>query len=200
METLADHFIAFAEGGPTDSAWLGLSRGSTSWGLFRKSSSGRSRREPEWFGSLSVARSRVPIMTPHAGKSLFSALGRVVVLVDDPDAALAFYGGVLGFCVLHDQTTDGYRYVHIGVSGQEAVGLWLMTATSDRERELIGRQCGDQPLLVLYTGDLDVVREHLRGHGVRVWNEREDADSRSLHLADLYGNVIIVAQVRESAV
>ncbi|MDO0938985.1 VOC family protein [Streptomyces sp. DG2A-72] len=139
-------------------------------------------------------------MTPHAEKSLLLGLGRVVVLVDDPDAALAFYRGALGFCVLHDQVADGYRYLHIGVPGQEAVGLWLMTATSDRERELIGKQCGGQPLLVLYTADLDTVREHLLGHGVRVWNEREDADSRSLHLADLYGNVIIVAQVRDPAV
>ena len=138
-------------------------------------------------------------MTPRVDQSLFSALGRVVVLVDDPDAALNFYRDILGFCVLHDQTTDAYRYLHIAVPGQEVVGLWLMTATSDRERELIGRQCGGQPLLVLYTADLNGVREHLHGHGVRVWNEREDPDSRSLHLADLYGNVIIVAQVHEPA-
>ncbi|WP_079125146.1 VOC family protein [Streptomyces lushanensis] len=131
--------------------------------------------------------------------TLFSGLGRVVVLVGDPDAALAFYQGVLGFRVLHDRTADGYRYVHVGVPGQEAVGLWLMTATGERERGLIGRQCGDQPLLVLYTADLDAVREHLREHGVRTWNEREDEDSRSLHLADLYGNVIIVAQLSEPA-
>ncbi|MEU6264641.1 VOC family protein [Saccharopolyspora shandongensis] len=139
-------------------------------------------------------------MTPRAEKSLFSGLGRVVVLVDDPDAALAFYRDILGFCVLHDQTTDGHRYLHIGVPGQDAIGIWLMTATSDQERNLVGRQCGGQPLLVLYTADLDAVREHLRGHGVRVWAEREDADSRSLHLADLYGNVIIVAQLGELAV
>lgn len=131
---------------------------------------------------------------------MFSGLGRVVVLVDDPDAALAFYRDVLGFCVLHDQTTGGYRYLHVGVPGQDVVGIWLMTTTSDQEHNLVGRQCGGQPLLVLYTADLDVVRKHLRGHGVRVWNEREDADSRSLHLADLYGNVIIVAQLRELAV
>jgi catechol 2,3-dioxygenase-like lactoylglutathione lyase family enzyme len=130
---------------------------------------------------------------------LLSGLGRVVVLVDDPDAALAFYRDALGFRVLHDQTTDGYRYLHIGVPGQAAVGIWLMTATSDQERDMVGRQCGGQPLLVLYTCDLDAVRKHLLGQGVRVWNEREDADSRSLHLADLYGNVIIVAQLLGSA-
>lgn len=53
----------------------------------------------------------------------------------------------------------------------------------------------DQPLLVLYAADLDQVGEQLRDSGVRVWNEREDADSRSLHFADLYGNGIIAAQL-----
>ncbi|MCP3818459.1 VOC family protein [Streptomyces sp. A3M-1-3] len=134
-------------------------------------------------------------MTPRVDKSLFSALGRVVVLVHDPDAALAFYRDILGFSVLHDQTPDGYRYLHIGVSGPEGVGLWLMTATTDRERELVGQQCGGQPLLVLYTNDLEPVSKHLREHGVRVWNERKDTGSWSLHFADLYGNVIVVAQL-----
>ncbi|MEV0928853.1 VOC family protein [Streptomyces spongiicola] len=138
-------------------------------------------------------------MTARSDTDLFSGLGRLVVLVEDPDAALAFYRDVLGFRVLHDRTADGFRYVHVGVPGQDAVGLWLMTAGSGRERELIGRQCGGQPLLVLYTTDLDAVRAHLHGHGVRVWNEREDTDSRSLHLADLYGNVIVVAQLRRAA-
>ncbi|GBQ03455.1 lyase [Streptomyces spongiicola] len=138
-------------------------------------------------------------MTARSDTDLFSGLGRLVVLVEDPDAALAFYRDVLGFRVLHDRTADGFRYVHVGVPGQDAVGLWLMTAGSGREAELIGRQCGGQPLLVLYTTDLDAVRAHLHGHGVRVWNEREDTDSRSLHLADLYGNVIVVAQLRRAA-
>ncbi|MCX5015705.1 hypothetical protein OG765_32820 [Streptomyces sp. NBC_00555] len=69
-----------------------------------------------------------------------------------------------------------------------------MPATTTRERELIGRQCGGQPLLVLYTGDVQQTGRRLRGHGVRVWDEREDGESRSLHFADLYGNVIVAAQ------
>lgn len=135
-------------------------------------------------------------MTSQSGKSPFTAVGRLVVLVDDPAAALAFYRDVLGFAVLHDQTADGYRYLHLGVPGQESTGLWLVPAVSGTERERIGKQCGDQPLLVLYTGDLDAVSVRLREHGVRVWAERDDADSRSLHFADLYGNVIIAAQLR----
>jgi catechol 2,3-dioxygenase-like lactoylglutathione lyase family enzyme len=137
-------------------------------------------------------------MTVHLAKNLFSAVGRMVVLVDDLDAALAFYRDVLGFSVLHDQTAEGYRYLHVGLSGQETVGLWLMSVVGDQDRELIGRQSGGQPLLVLYTTDLDRVGERLRKHGVRVWNEREDAGSRSLHFADLYGNTLVVAELRGS--
>jgi catechol 2,3-dioxygenase-like lactoylglutathione lyase family enzyme len=43
-------------------------------------------------------------MTPRPGRDLFSALGRMVLLVDNAEAALAFYRDVLGFRVLHDQT------------------------------------------------------------------------------------------------
>ncbi|MFG3001865.1 VOC family protein [Streptomyces sp. NPDC048340] len=126
---------------------------------------------------------------------LFSALGRMVVLVADTEAALNFYRDVLGLAVLHDQTADGYRYLHIGVPGQALAGLWLMPATTDRERELIGRQCDGRPLLVLHTADVQRTADHLRAHGVRVWDEREEADGGSLHFEDLYGNVIVAAQL-----
>ncbi|WP_165985488.1 VOC family protein [Streptomyces sp. YIM 98790] len=126
-------------------------------------------------------------------EQLFSAIGRTVVLVDDPEPALAFYRDVLGFRVLHDRTAGGYRYLHIGLPGQHPVGLWLMPATGEAERALIGRQCGDQPLLVLYTDDLDAVARRLKAHEVPVWNERQDPDSRSLHFADPLGNTLIAA-------
>ncbi|WP_327411702.1 VOC family protein [Streptomyces sp. NBC_01233] len=82
----------------------------------------------------------------------FTALGRTVVLVADAEAAPAFYRDVLGFAVLHDRAADGYRHLHIGLpgpTGQPTVGLWLMPAATARERDLIGRQCGGQPMLVL---------------------------------------------------
>jgi hypothetical protein len=54
--------------------------------------------------------------------------------------------------VLYDQTADGYRYLHVGVPGQETAGLWLMSATTGQERDLVGRQCGGQPLLAAWGG------------------------------------------------
>ncbi len=134
-------------------------------------------------------------MAPTPDPKPFSALGRTVVLVADAESALAFYRDVLGFSVLHDQAAGDYRYLHIGLPGQTHVGLWLMTATTARERALIGRQCGGQPLLVLYTDDVRQTGRHLRAHGARVWDEREEGESSSLHFADLYGNVLVAAQL-----
>ncbi|MFP8885696.1 VOC family protein [Streptomyces mangrovi] len=133
-------------------------------------------------------------MTSQHSQSPFSALGRLTVLVDDPDDALAFYRDVLGLRVLYDRTAGGYRYLHLGVPGQEGTGLWLMPVTGEEERRLVGRQTGGQPLLVLHTDDLGAVAARLREHGVRMWDLREGADGGSLHFADLYGNVIVAAR------
>ncbi|KOU13733.1 hypothetical protein ADK52_37670 [Streptomyces sp. WM6372] len=134
-------------------------------------------------------------MTPVPDQTPFSALGRMVVLVADTEEALAFYREVLGFVVLHDETVGDYRYLHVGLPGQTPVGLWLMPASTDGERKLIGRQYGGRPLLVLFTPDVREAGRRLRARGVRVWNERAEGDVRSFHFADPYGNVIVAAQL-----
>jgi predicted enzyme related to lactoylglutathione lyase len=119
--------------------------------------------------------------------SAFTAIGRAVVEVDDQDAALAFYRDVLGCAVLHDTLAGDLRYLHVGLPSQPGLGLWLMAG---------GRAAaGDRPVLVLYTDELDVVRERLSAAGVEVWALRDAADSRSLHFRDPAGNVLIAAQL-----
>jgi predicted enzyme related to lactoylglutathione lyase len=126
---------------------------------------------------------------------LFRDLGRVVVLVEDQEQALSFYRDVLGFETLHDEDVAGFRYLHIGLSGQHTAGIWLMPPSSDEERRLVGRQAGNQPLLVLYTDDLDEVRRQLAAQNVDVWAERADDSSRSLHFRDVAGNVVVAAEL-----
>jgi catechol 2,3-dioxygenase-like lactoylglutathione lyase family enzyme len=146
---------------------------------------GRSRR------SNTLSRMSTLSISPIKG------LGRAVLLADDADAAVAFYHRALGFRVLHDQTTDGYRRVHIGVPGQDGVGVWLIPVSGEDDRAVVGRQSGRCPLLVLYAKDLQAVDDRLRGLHVRTWDERDDPESSSLHMADLHGNVIVIAQLRE---
>lgn len=125
---------------------------------------------------------------------MFTTLARTVVLVHDQDEAARFYLDVLGFEVAHDSTTDGYRYLHLTVPGTE-VGVWLMPPASAAERALVGRQAGEQPLLVLYTADLDAVASRLHAHDVEVWAQRDDPESRSLHLRDVVGNALVAVQL-----
>lgn len=127
--------------------------------------------------------------------TLIKALSRAVLLVDDADEAVAFYHQALGFHVLHDQTANGYRRVHIGVPGQDGIGLWLIPVMGESDRTLVGRQSGSYPLLVLYTDDLPAVLDRLGNLSVRTWDRRNDPDSSSVHMADLYGNVIVIAQL-----
>jgi predicted enzyme related to lactoylglutathione lyase len=126
---------------------------------------------------------------------LFRDLGRVVLLVEDQEEALAFYRDVLGFETLHDEDVGGFRYLHIGLPGRRTAGIWLMPPASDEERRLVGRQAGSQPLLVLYTDDLDGVQRQLAAHDVDVWAQRADDSGRSLHFRDLAGNVIVAAEL-----
>jgi catechol 2,3-dioxygenase-like lactoylglutathione lyase family enzyme len=130
---------------------------------------------------------------------LFRDLGRVVLLVENQQKALAFYRDVLGFETLHDEDVAGLRYLHIGLPGQPTVGLWLMPPMTDEERGLVGRQAGNQPFLVLYTDNLDDVRQRLAAQDVEVWAERADDSSRSLHFRDLAGNVIVAAELSVNA-
>lgn len=119
------------------------------------------------------------------GMSAFRSLGRVVVLVDDQDAALRFYRGVLGFDVLHDSADGGFRSLHLGLDGPDGTGIWLMP----------GEPQGEQPALVLYADDLDVVRARLAEHAVGIWARRTDDTGRSLHFRDPAGNVIVAAEL-----
>lgn len=132
------------------------------------------------------------------------SLGRVVLLVHDYDVALDFYRAALGAEPIFDQPTpSGDRYLHLGLPGQAAgdgagppVGLWLLRATGD-DAALVGRQAAGHPLLVLYTGDCDAaVERFVRAGGSLRQPARTEAGARFAHVADLYGNELLLVQMQ----
>lgn len=128
-------------------------------------------------------------------------LGRVVVLVRDYDEAAAFYRDAFGFETLVDQRVDAdRRYLHLGLPGQPGVGVWLLRAEAGAGPERVGRQTGGEPLLVLYTPDCDAFVARFRARGGRVVRAPVDGGgARYAHLLDLYGNEVVVVEVREAA-
>lgn len=132
-------------------------------------------------------------------------LGRVVLLVRDYDEALDFYRSALGAETLYDETDDGgQRFVHVGLPGQQdvhaelsppTVGLWFLRATGE-DAAAVGRQAGGHPFLVIYTPNCAAsVTRFVEAGGELRRPEREEGGARFAHVADLYGNELVLVQL-----
>ncbi|QDU36974.1 Glyoxalase-like domain protein [Maioricimonas rarisocia] len=125
-----------------------------------------------------------------------SQLGRFTLLVRNYEQAIDFYSR-LGFEVIHDTPGPPHRFVHLGMPGQSPVGLWLWEAT-DEQADLVGRQSGGHPLLVIYTPDCRAEYERLGAAGVEMKSEPvAEGSSTYFHVIDPYGNVIVIVEMKE---
>jgi predicted enzyme related to lactoylglutathione lyase len=136
-------------------------------------------------------------------------LGRVVVLVRDYDAALAFYRAAFGARVLFDAPSpSGDRYLHLGfgaptddpsADGAPGVGLWLLRAGGE-DAARVGRQTGGQPLAVCYTPDVRAAVARAKAAGATVVRPVAAADGAAFaHVADLYGNEFVLVELTPPA-
>lgn len=125
------------------------------------------------------------------------ALGRLVILVTDYDTAIAFYQDKLGMEVFVNMAVGAQRYVHLRLPEQPSVGVWLLQAQTQAQRDRVGDQTGGQPVGVFYTSDTR--RDHARfaAQGVRFTREPvEDAVAVYAHFIDLYGNEFVLVQLK----
>jgi predicted enzyme related to lactoylglutathione lyase len=152
---------------------------------------------------MALADSTSPVAPPLS-------LGRVVILVRDYDAALAFYRAAFGARVVFDApSSTGDRYLHVtlepeaAVSGTSAatpvpaVGFWLLRA-HDADDAHVGRQTAGHPLAVLYTPDVRTSVTRVQAAGGTLVRPVQSADSASFaHVADLYGNEFVLVELPE---
>ena len=125
-------------------------------------------------------------------------VGRIVILVDDYEEALTFYEKNFGFKKLFDVKTDvGQRFLHIGSSQPEAIGIWFLKAENKQEKASVGNQTQGQPLMVIYTNALAELYEKLKNNGVTIKIEPvKTPEYHFLHCFDLYGNEIVVTELK----
>lgn len=128
---------------------------------------------------------------------MIDRIGRVVVLVREYDEACAFYAK-LGFETLHDQALpDGRRFLHVGLPSQPGSGIWLLRPATAEGEQRVGRQTGGEPLLVLYTDDLAASIAAAREAGVDTFEQPREAEGSAFaHFADLYGNHLLLVELR----
>ncbi|MDT4824502.1 VOC family protein [Achromobacter agilis] len=126
------------------------------------------------------------------------SLGRLVLLVNDYDTAIAFYRDKLEMEVYADLPVGQQRYVHLRLPEQPSMGVWLLQALTQAQRDRVGDQTGGQPVGVFYTDD--VVRDHARfaARGVRFTKEPvHEASAVYAHFIDLYGNEFVLVQMKQ---
>jgi predicted enzyme related to lactoylglutathione lyase len=120
-------------------------------------------------------------------------LGRMTLPVEDVDAAARFYADAFGFVTLFDGVLpSGFRAVHIGPPGQDAVGLWLFPVEH--------ATAPGHPVLVLYTDDLGAALDRLDGMGVTpTQGPVRDAGAAFAHVPDCYGNDVVLVELAPGA-
>jgi catechol 2,3-dioxygenase-like lactoylglutathione lyase family enzyme len=120
-------------------------------------------------------------------------LEHVAVVVDDYDAAIAFFTDALGFELVEDSpslTNDGRpkRWVVVRPPGAET-GLLLARADGEEQASVVGRQFAGRVGLFLRVDDFEAQYERMRGAGVEFVTEpRSEPYGRVAVFVDLAGN------------
>jgi predicted enzyme related to lactoylglutathione lyase len=121
--------------------------------------------------------------------------------VDDHEAALAFYGDVLGLEVRNDVKMDFGRWATVGPKDQPDVGIVLTSVGVGRPpedaetlRSLLAK--GSLSGLVFSTDDVDALFEKVRASGAEVMQEPMDQPYgvRDCGFRDPAGNMIRFSQ------
>ena len=120
-------------------------------------------------------------------------LEHMAIVVDDYDAAIAFYVDVLGFELAEDspaQTNDGRpkRWVVVRPPGART-GLLLAQADGAEQAAVVGRQFAGRVGLFLRVDDFDGAYARMRAAGVRFHGEpRSEPYGRVVVFEDVAGN------------
>jgi catechol 2,3-dioxygenase-like lactoylglutathione lyase family enzyme len=118
-------------------------------------------------------------------------IAHVAVVVEEYDAAIAFYTQTLGFTLLADTPLgDGKRWVLVAPPGASECSLLLARAADDRQRACVGNQSGGRVFLFLFTDDFWRDYHRMTEKGVRFVREPQtEAYGTVAVFEDLYGNL-----------
>lgn len=126
-----------------------------------------------------------------------SRLGRVIILVNDYDEAYEFYQKNF-FCkkIFESTTPEGQRFLHIGFTENDSVGIWFLQADTNEQKTRVGKQTAGQPTLVIYSDDSESLYNHLLKNDVTIIEELVTTpESKFFHCLDLYGNRLTIVEL-----
>jgi catechol 2,3-dioxygenase-like lactoylglutathione lyase family enzyme len=117
----------------------------------------------------------------------------VTIVVDDYDAAIAFFAGTLGFELVEDspaRTNDGRPKRWVVVRPPNAqTGILLAEADGEDQAGVVGKQTAGRVAFFLRVDDFDGIHDRLRRDGVRfVSPPRDEEYGRVAVFLDIAGN------------
>ena len=127
-------------------------------------------------------------------------LSTCFVLVQDPDAALAFYRDTLGLEVRNDVARDKFRWITVGSPTQPGLSIVLTNyvAGSPDDNDTIAALIAKGALYGVHfrTHDLDATFDKVRAAGAEIVQEPTDQPwgPRDCALRDPSGNLLRIEQ------
>lgn len=119
-------------------------------------------------------------------------LAHTALVVQDYDAAIAFYVDVLGFDLVEDtyQPEQDKRWVVVRPKGEGSASLVLARASTEEQQAFIGNQAGGRVFLFLQTDDFWRDYKLYQERGVEFTRDPLVADYGTVAVfKDLYGTL-----------
>ena len=114
----------------------------------------------------------------------------VTIVVDDYDAAIAYYTQMLNYVVREDTTlTPHKRWVVVGSADGQGCGLLLAKATTPEQTAHIGNQTGGRVAFFYSTDNFDEAYARMQALGVTfLETPRHESYGHVVQFVDRYGN------------
>jgi len=127
-------------------------------------------------------------------QKMISKITHITLFVHDQDDALKFYIK-LGFKVHTDAQFGPMRWLTLNLPGDENMELVLMMADTEQEKQLVGKQSGEKPLISFSTADCNATYRALKEAGVSFAEEpAQHPWGMAVGFRDLYGNPLYMCQ------
>lgn len=115
---------------------------------------------------------------------------QLTLLCRDKEEAKAFYTEKLGFTVCAEEVfSPNWSYIALAPASSNETVIELVEAVTPEQKALIGKQAGDQVLIMFATDDIDQTYRDLKANGVVFYGEPQSVPGgRGVGFEDLYGN------------
>ncbi len=125
---------------------------------------------------------------------MITKITHITLFVHNQDDALNFYKK-LGFVVHTDSQFGSMRWLTLHAPEQKDMELVLMQAETEAEKELVGKQAAEKPLISFESSDCHKDYQMLKNAGVEFAEEpAQQPWGISVGFNDLYGNALYMCQ------